>query len=161
MSDEQLHAVLIALEGDTAILPNSAVLEVVSREAVDRVPQAPVWLLGILSWQGRSLPVVRLEGLNGVAEGPGSRRSRVVVVQSVGRHWAPARFAILAQGYPHLVTLNRAAMAALPLKVDDRDDMLLARVRIASQEAMVPDLEAVERQLAAWSPEAAAQPRGE
>lgn len=148
MSATQIHAVLVALDGDTLLLPNSAVLEVLSREAVESSEGLPAWLLGTVSWQGHSVPVLRLERLNGDEPREDARRARVVVVQSVGRHWPMARFAILAQGYPHLVTLNRAAMSAMKLRNTDRPDLVLARVRIASQETWVPDLETVESQLA-------------
>ncbi len=148
MSSEQLHAVLVALEGDTLLLPNSAVLEVVSREAIEPIPSAPPWLLGQVAWSGLPVPVIRLEGLNGEDAVTDGRRARIVVLQSLGQRWPMARFAVLAQGYPHLVTLNRAAMAPMKLRDTDRPDLVLARVRIASQETWVPDLETVEAQLA-------------
>ena len=41
--------------------------------------------------------------------------------------------AIMTQGYPHLVTLNRAALHPVELDAVDRADLVLSRVRIASQ----------------------------
>lgn len=145
---DQLHAVLLALDGETLLLPNSAVAEVASRERVQPIANAPSWLLGYLDWSNRRVPVVRFELLNGASPGEPTRRERVVVIQSMGVHMQNGLFAVVSQGYPHLITLNRSALQAVPLRETDRKDLVLSRVRIASQEAVIPDFEAVEADLA-------------
>jgi len=55
---------------------------------------------------------------------------------------------VLSQGYPHLVTLNRAALESVPLLESDREDLVLSRVRIASQQALIPDLDTIEAEIA-------------
>ncbi|MFT4047236.1 MAG: chemotaxis protein CheW [Solimonas sp.] len=144
----QLYAVLIALAGDTLLLPNVAVAEVVARHAVQPAPQLPAWLAGELDYDGRRLPVLRFERLNrGKADGD-ARRERVVIVHSHGRHLPSGQFALITQAYPHLVTLSRAALQPLALREGDRDELVLARVRIANQEALIPDLERIEAEIA-------------
>lgn len=145
---DQLHAVLLALDGETLLLPNSAVAEVASRERVQPIAHAPAWLLGTLDWSNRRVPVVRFELLNGMTLGEPTRRERVVVLQSVGVHVQNGLFAVVAQGYPHLITLNRPALQPAPMRETDRKDLVLSRVRIASQDAVIPDFEVVEADLA-------------
>ncbi|MGH8455652.1 MAG: chemotaxis protein CheW [Stenotrophobium sp.] len=146
MSD-QIYAVLMAIENDTLLLPNSAVVEVVPRETVKPDAGAPKWMIGYCDWNSRRVPVVSFELLNGAAAVEQSRRARVVLVNSLGVHLPVGMMGFLTQGYPHLVTLNRTAVVAGALRETDRADLVLSRVRIASQEAAIPDLETIEADL--------------
>ena len=144
---EELYAVMIALAGDTLVLPNSAVAEVASTDAMIKHDQQPEWLLGYYNWNARRVPVLSLEVLNGAARPPHSRRERVIVVNSLGTRLAGGVVAFLAQSYPHLITLNRAAIRSLPLRSADRADLILTRVKIANSEALIPDFEMIETEL--------------
>lgn len=146
---EELYAVLISLAGDTLLLPNAAVAEVVSAERITRSPDgAPPWLTGHLSYNGRELPVVQFEALNGAARPGDTRRTRLAIVHAITERVRSGQYAIVCQGYPHLVTLNRAALRSEPLVSTDREDVVLARVGIANTSALIPNLEAIEAQLA-------------
>ena len=141
----QIYAVLMALEGDSLLLPNVAVAEVVQRERVQAPePGAPDWFAGYLDWNSRRVPVICFEILNGGKTSGRSRRDRVAIINSVGTHLPSGAFGIITQGYPHLVTLNRTAIKAVPPRDTDRQQLLAARVKIASQEAMIPDLSVIE-----------------
>jgi len=149
MNREQIYAVLMAIGGDTLLLPNTAVAEVVARDAVEAAPEgSPPWLVGYCDWNNRRVPVVSFEVANGGVRVEDSRRARVVVLNSFGSYLPSGLFAVVSQGYPHLVTLNRAAVKSLPLRASDRPELTLARVRIASQEAAIPDLGAIEAEIA-------------
>lgn len=151
MNRDQINAVLMALHGDTLLLPNSAVAEVIARERAQAQADAPQWLAGFCEWNNRRVPVIHFEALNGAAVAPPSKRARVVIVHGFGRHGNAGALGIVAQGYPHLVTLNRAALQAAALRDTDRADLVLSRVRIASQEALVPDLECIESEIARFA----------
>ncbi|MDM4769387.1 chemotaxis protein CheW [Solimonas sp. SE-A11] len=149
MNREQIYAVLMALEGDTLLLPNAAVAEVVARDSLQPAePGAPGWLAGYCDWNNRRVPVISFEAANGSGHNAESRRARVVVLNSFGTHLPSGLLAIVSQGYPHLVTLNRSAVKPLELRPTDRADLVLARVRIANQEAAIPDLAALEAEVA-------------
>jgi chemosensory pili system protein ChpC len=149
MTRDQIYAVLMALNDDTILLPNSAVAEVLSREALHPAgPGVPSWLLGYSAWNNRRVPVISFEGMNGAPAADMTRRARVVVLNSLGTHLPTGLFGVVAQGYPHLVTLNRAAVTAGPLRNTDRPDLVLSRVKIASQETVIPDLDTIEAEIA-------------
>lgn len=148
MNRDQVYAVLMALSDDTMLLPNAAVAEVLSRETLRKSTGVPAWLLGDCEWNNRRVPVIRFEALNGATVDGDPRRERIVVLNSVGRHLPAGNLAIMTQGYPHLVTLNRAAMHPVELDAVDREDLVLSRVRIASQVALIPDLVTVEAEIA-------------
>ncbi len=145
--NDQIYAVLMPLDGDTLLLPNAAVIEVISRDTVRPVDDAPAWFLGNYESNGRRVPVISFEVLNGGSLPEVARRSRVVLLHSVGQHLEAHAIGVLTQGYPHLVTLNRNAITPAPLRENDRADLALSRVRIASQEAVIPDLETIEADL--------------
>lgn len=150
-SRDELYAVMISLESDTLLLPNAAVAEVVAADSMIRNDpgQGPEWLLGFYNWNARRVPAVSLEALNGQPRPPTSRRERLIVVNSLGSKLAGGVIAFLAQSYPHLITLNRAAIRSLPLHPGDRADLILTRVKIANSEALIPDFETIESELVA------------
>lgn len=148
MNRDELYAVLMALHDDTLLLPNAAVAEVLARDTLQATENGPAWLAGYCDWNSRRVPVIRFEVLNGGTAGADPRRERVVVLHAFGRHLPGGYLAVLTQGYPHLVTLNRTAMQAADLDPLDRDALVLSRVRIASQLALIPDLENVEAEIA-------------
>lgn len=146
---EELYAVLIALPGDTLLLPNAAVAEVVSADRMERAgPGAPRWLAGRLMYNNRRLPVVRFEVLNGGAPIEDTRRTRLTVLHGLTDRLGAGQYAIVCQGYPHLVTLNRNALRKESHLSTDKEEMILSRVGIANTSALIPNLEAVEEQLA-------------
>jgi len=145
---QQLYAVLVALQADTLLLPNLAVAEVVAPEGLRPLPGAPTWFAGLLNWQGRELPIARFELLNNGAAEPPSRRTRVAVINCVSTRLVTGRYGILAEGYPHLVTLNRAALKPAEGRPQDSGDLVMSRVRVASQEALIPNLERIEAEMA-------------
>ncbi len=148
MTREQIYAALIAIDGDHLLLPNAAVAEVLGNDALVPSLKTPPWLRGTCAWNSRQIPVLCFEQLAGAATAGDARRQRIVVLHSPGRHLPSGNLAVLSQGYPHLVTLNRAALESIPLRETDRDDLVLSRVRIASQQALIPDLETIEAEIA-------------
>lgn len=143
----ELYAVMISLGSDTLLLPNAAVVEVVAADRIERAT-ADGGVAGTLAWQGRRLPVLRFEVLNGATAFPDSRRTRVAVIHAITDKVRAGQYAILCQGHPHLVTLNRKALRSQALHPTDREELVLTRVGIANTSAVIPDLEAVEEQLA-------------
>jgi chemosensory pili system protein ChpC len=148
MNADELYAVLMAVHDDTLLLPNSAVAEVLARDALRPAGGGPDWLAGFCDWNSRRVPAIRFEMLNGGARGGDPRRERIVVLHSLGRAIPGGCIALVALGYPHLVTLNRAAMHPMALDATDREALVLARARIASQVVLIPDFEAVEVEIA-------------
>lgn len=147
MSTDWVNTVLIALEEDSILLPNLAVAEVLAKEALQKAGDGTAALAGHVQWNGRQIPVINFETLNGAApKREISRRSRVTLLHSVGGHGLET-IGVMTLGYPHLVTLNREAVQPAPLRDTDRSDLVIARVHISSQEVLVPDFETIENEL--------------
>lgn len=144
MSSQQLHAVFIAVDGDLVLLPHAAVIETVGAEALQRRRGSLPWWIGDARTDGGAVPVVSIEALLGRA--PPAQPRRIVVIQSLGTALSLGRIGLAALGHPQLVTLGPAALA---VDEDAQDEgPVLARVRVGSARALIPDLDAIERALA-------------
>ena len=146
---DELYAVLVALASDTLLVPNAAVAEVVSIDAL-RVPNdgLPPWIAGTVTYNNRELTVVRFEVLNGGGGGEDTRRTRLAIMQPVTTALRTGQYAVVCQGYPHLVTLNRQALKKERAQPGDKEDIVLTRVSIANTNALIPNLEKIEQMLA-------------
>lgn len=138
---DQLYCVLLSLKDDTLLLPNSVVAEAVGQDALRAEATGPGWLAGSINWNSRRVPVVNFEALNGDSRPSFNKRSRLVILHALGGRAEDRPFALVCQGYPHLITLSRIAVAPLPLRDSDRPDYVLSRVRIGNTEVLIPDLD--------------------
>lgn len=149
MSSDQIYAVLIPIHGDVVLLPNAAVAEVQAHEGLSPADgEAPSWCVGWIVHAGARVPVVSLEILSGRSVEFG-QRSRLVVLHPVSTKPMPGQFALLAQGYPHLVTLTRNAVQREEALETDTE-VALCRVKVGSQHAYIPDLHEIEERLRTW-----------
>lgn len=141
-----IRGVLIQVAGARLLLPNATIAEVLSFAAPEPVAGAPDWLLGRIRWRGWQLPLIAFARLAGIADEHGGLGSKVVVLKALGGDPKAPFFALLTQGFPRLVTVSRAALAAddgalgqeLPAGVQ-------ARVVLNEDAALLPDLEQVEQ----------------
>jgi chemosensory pili system protein ChpC len=108
---------------------------------------APDWLLGRIRWRGWQLPLLAFSRFAGIAEERGGLGSKVVVLKALGDEARQPFFALLTQGFPRLVTVTEAALASVG---DDAavPEGVLARVRLNEDEALLPDLAALEERIA-------------
>ena len=137
-----VYGVIVDIEGESLILPNSAVLDVFSHDVMTPREDGPAWLLGQLRLQIDDVPVVSLESMLGRSVPAIERKSRVVVLKAPSHN---ASVALLARAYPLIVTLNEIALQPAPLPSDDEamHKLMLTAVQVANRRALVPDLDAL------------------
>lgn len=146
---EEIYSLLVPLAGSRLIVPRAAVVEVMGyNPPKERPADAPSWLLGWVNWQGNRIPLISFEGACGQPLPELKSRTRIAVVQAIGGLLDPPAFAVATQGYPYLLRVNRGV-----LKLDDTGEefpeQLLSRVRMANERPGIPDLEVLERMIAA------------
>ena len=148
MSDNQhiIRGVLIQVTDARLLLPNATIAEVLSFASPDAMENAPDWMLGKIRWRGWQLPLVSFSRFAGIAEEDGGLGSKVVVLKNLGGDAKRPFFALLTQGFPRLVTVTDAALVQ-EADVDQLPDGVLSRVRLNEDDALVPDLVAIEEQL--------------
>ncbi len=147
--EKRLYCVLIALAEDTMLLPNASIAETIGLHTLSSNEAEPHWLAGNLQWNRHELRAVCFETLNGAPHTALSKRARLVVLQALDANTSEAPLALVSQGYPHLITVTRDALAPLPLRASDDPAVVLARVRIGNNEALIPDLDALRQRLLA------------
>lgn len=148
MSDSApiIRGVLIQVADARLLLPNATIAEVLSFAEPEPVADAPDWLLGRIRWRGWQLPLVAFSRFTGIAEERGGLGSKVIVLKALGGDPKHPFFALLTQGFPRLVTVTEAALAA---EGDDASvpEGVLARVRLNEDDALLPDLAALEARI--------------
>lgn len=149
MSDSTniIRGVLIQVAEARLLLPNATIAEVLSYADPEPVADAPDWLLGRMRWRGWQLPLVSFSRFSGIAEDRGGLGSKVIVLKALGGDAKRPFFALLTQGFPRLVTVTEGSLAS------DSDDAgvpegVLARVRLNEDDALLPDLTALEDKIA-------------
>ena len=128
------------------LLPNATIAEVLSFAQPEPVADAPDWLLGRMRWRGWQLPLVSFSRYAELADEDGGLGSKVIVLKALGGDEKHPYFAMLTQGFPRLVTVTETSMVT----VDSDEELpagVLARVRHNDEDAMLPDLAALEDSL--------------
>lgn len=145
---EELYSLLVPLADDRLIIPRACVAEVVRYSKPNQEPGSQNWMLGIVNWNGRDLPVVSFEGTIGKDIPAVTGRTRIVVFYTSTGRLKSGFFGVLTQGFPQLVRVNREV-----LKLDSREGWpekapVLCRVKMINEYPLIPDLENLESMLA-------------
>ncbi|PJK11438.1 chemotaxis protein CheW [Lysobacteraceae bacterium NML120232] len=136
-----LRGVMIQIPGGQLLLPNAVIAEVLSLAESEPVEGAPDWLLGKIRWHGWQVPLVAFSRLAQTGT-PGSnlRGQRVLILKALGGNPRMPYMAILAQGFPRLITVPETLE---DLGVAD-EGVPAFKVRYLDEDAMIPDLEQME-----------------
>ncbi|MFA5684363.1 MAG: chemotaxis protein CheW [Lysobacteraceae bacterium] len=147
-----IRGVMISVTGARVLLPNATVAEVITYSPPEPMDAAPNWMLGHIRWRGWSLPVISYARMIGSAQDEGEFGAKVVVLKALGGNPRHSYFALLAQGFPRLVTVSRDALEQP--EVDEgitamQDDSVMMRVRLRDEDAVIPDLATIEDRITA------------
>ena len=145
---EELYSLLIPLAEDRLIVPRACVAEVVRFTAPEKEAGAHDWMMGVVTWNGRQLPVVSFEGALGKEKPAATGRTRIVVFYSSTGQLKSGYFGILTQGFPQLVRLNEDVLQLHTTDGWPQDAPVLCRVKMINEFPLIPDLEKLEAMLA-------------
>lgn len=151
MSDDKLElpTFLISLQKSNLLLPNNAVVEIISYEPLQRIQNTPDWFLGLLGWRGLQVPVISFEMLStsGASFSLMSVASAsLVICVALGGNEDLPYFALVAQALPRLMRLT-----AEELRESQEKSKLteVSRVLLNGEPAAIPDLDYLESEIAA------------
>lgn len=136
----EVRGVLFHVRGGRLLLPNACISEVLPYQQPEPFAGSSDWLLGTLMWQGRRLPVVAFSQLAEMDRQYPGGDSKLVVVKSLQGDRRLSHFALLADGFPRLVTVSRDALLA---QADEEalPEMVAARVLFNQEVVLIPDLD--------------------
>ena len=142
-----IRGVLIQIAGSQLLLPNAATVEVLSYADPDPVENAPDWLLGQIRWRGWRLPLVSFARIAGTHTEGASVGTKVIVLKALGGDPKLPYFALVAQGFPRLVTITRENMIVDSAHLETLPEGIRLRVMFNDDVALVPDLDAAEKMI--------------
>jgi chemosensory pili system protein ChpC len=105
-STREIRGLMIPVTGGRVLLPNATVAEVITYSVPEKIPNAPEWLLGRLSWRGWRLPLFSFAMLSGSAKQESYSNAKVAVLKALGGNAKMPFMALLAQGFPRLTTVT-------------------------------------------------------
>lgn len=140
---EEVASLLIPLQGRQLLAPNVTIAEIVPVSQVVPVQGAPAWYLGNCSWREQTIPLLAFEVLNGEDKPGVSSRSRFAVINTTGVNESLPFIAIITQGLPRLARVTEEEITER--EDADKKPFELMHVSWAGEEAVIPDVEAMER----------------
>ena len=147
---KDIRGVMINVTGARALLPNATIAEVITYSPPDPLEGAPDWMLGHIRWRGWRLPVISYARMVGSAETESEFGAKVVVLKALGGKPRLSYFAVLAQGFPRLVTVSAEGLE----RSDDIEgdgtalaEGVLMKVRLRDENAFIPDLAGIESRI--------------
>ena len=141
------RGVLIQIAGSQLLLPNAATVEVMSYADPEPIPDAPDWLLGQIRWRGWRLPMVSFARIAGTHSEGSTIGTKVIVIKALGGDPKLPYFALVAQGFPRLVTISRDNLVVDSEHHEVMPEGIRLQVMFNGDVALVPDLDAAERMI--------------
>ncbi|MGA9333149.1 MAG: chemotaxis protein CheW [Rudaea sp.] len=140
----EIRGLMIPVTGGRVLLPNATVAEVITYSIPEKIPNAPEWLLGRLSWRGWRLPLFSFAMLSGASKKESYTNAKVAVLKALGGNSKLPFMALLAQGFPRLTTIT----PDLLIPTGDENEHppgVNAQVLVRDDQAVIPDLGHIEQ----------------
>ena len=112
----ELYGLLVPLADDRLLVPRACVAEVTGFQQPQEMPGAPPWYLGVVPWNGRTIPVISFEGTGGGRIPITGGRTRIVVFVCLGNRLPAGHFGIVTQGFPQLVRVSADVVQPEPMR---------------------------------------------
>jgi len=145
-NNDEIRGVLIQSGPERVLLPNATVAEMMAKVQIQPAPDGPEWLLGTLAWHGWDVPLVSFARLSGLGVDSVGSNNKVVVLKALAGNAQRPYFAFVTQSFPQLISVPRDGLLA-----DASEETLPAsvhmRVLLGEQNALLPNLDAVEEAL--------------
>ena len=143
ITSREIRGVMIPVSGAKVLLPNATVAEVITYSVPEKIANAPVWLLGRLSWRGWRLPLFSFAMLSGAARQESVSNAKVAVLKALSGNAKMPFIAMLAQGFPRLTTIS----PDLLIPTGDESEHppgVHAQVLVRDDQAVIPNLDQIE-----------------
>ena len=147
ITSREIRGLMIPVTGTRVLLPNATVAEVITYSAPEKIPNAPAWLLGRLSWRGWRLPLFSFSMMSGTAAQETVSNAKVAVLKALSGNAKMPFIAMLAQGFPRLTTITQELL----IQTSDEHPHapgVRAEVLVRDDRAIIPDLDAIEGMVA-------------
>ncbi|MGA7979334.1 MAG: chemotaxis protein CheW [Chromatiaceae bacterium] len=139
----EVRGVVLDIGGLELLVPSATMAEVVYCDEPKPHPSAPLWLLGMVTWRDRKVPLVSVraggEHPREVRRGP---RARTAICYSPNPGSALPYVGILAVGPPRLTVFRAEAMR--PAELPHANPFVLHALTYMDRPAWIPNMDAIE-----------------
>lgn len=146
LDELSVRCLLLPLNTTSLLVPNTLVAEVIDDRPIEETPNMPAWMLGMLSWRGRDVPVISFEKLLGRETGSAAEERRLVVCNTLNGN-AQLPFIVLeVLGIPHLTMVSNK-MLEPDSGEEQHEPVVQARLRLNEESVIVPSIDVMEKML--------------
>lgn len=142
---DELSCVVIPTDGESLLLPNVCVAEIVPWRRIKEMNDGPSWCLGFTGWRGLTIPVLHYQGFSDKNAQPPEARCLVVMNRARTRDSIPF-YALAARSLPYMVQLVESDLSTSKEGLNTADVM---KVELGNSLATIPDLAYIEEQVSA------------
>ncbi len=148
---ESVRSLWVPLSELNLLVPNVAIAEVINYQPVELIDQGPDWLIGKILWRDQEVPVISMERMLGFEQKSSMFGARISIVNSVNRNSEVPFFAMVTTGIPRLFSAEADALGDSVLDDVPNKEMVADAVQIGSEQALIPNLEKIQREIeAGW-----------
>jgi len=141
-----VHCLTIPLNNETALLPNSAIAEVIGFKESTPIDDAPEWFLGYIEWREKRVPLISFESISGKELTAAKANSRICVLNTLNGNAQIPYVGILSQGIPSLAIVQEQGLEDKE-NPDENRPAVGAFVEVGGAEALIPDIDEIEQRL--------------
>ena len=139
MAKKEVRTIMAPMAEGYALLPNTAIAEILEYTTPEPFKQGPGWLLGELAWHGWQVPVISyLRLIDDRANDPITKKARILIIKTLGESTQVNYIGLLIQGLPKLKTVT--AKTLIEQKVKKLPDAIFSKVTIDDLSAYIPEL---------------------
>jgi chemosensory pili system protein ChpC len=139
MAAKEIRTILAPLTNGHVLLPNSVVAEIMDYTPPEPLKKAPAWLLGELAWHGWQVPVISyLRLINIRADDHLTKKSRILLIKTLGESTQVNYIGLLIQGLPRLKTVTPETL--IEQKGENLPNVVFSNVMIDELPALIPEI---------------------
>jgi chemosensory pili system protein ChpC len=142
---KEVRGLLIPLQGMRLVLPDSVILQILTGGDIVPLGEAPSWMLGILTWQKRRIPVVSFE-LAANQQYERAADPRIMVLKALNNIEKMPFYAITLAGIPRPFRINEENITVME-SASRSSPLILNEVLVEGEPTSIPNIEAVEEML--------------
>ncbi|CAA0080107.1 Uncharacterised protein [BD1-7 clade bacterium] len=139
------NTLLCQIESNILLLPDVSVAEIIDYQPVESDDDMPTWFLGLLDWRELEIPLVSLEALKDNTFFSHSSTLKIIIVNSTSHRDDFAYWGFVAAEAPKMRRLVKDQLTAGELS---DSEFVRAAARMDDDTVLIPDLAAVETQIA-------------
>tara|TARA_R110002074_G_scaffold145034_2_gene293405 strand:- start:27383 stop:27865 length:483 start_codon:yes stop_codon:yes gene_type:complete len=103
---EIIRSILLPLKQGSLLLPHSSMVEIIPERIIEPLESAAEWVLGLITWNNESIPLLELETAFGIQSSVKPKRPRLVVIPSLTNDHGYKYLAIRTTGVPTMIQLT-------------------------------------------------------